>query len=303
MSILHKKNNCSFLDHYGFISNIYKNINTNGQILSYVLSAKLFHILSNGHTLNRKRLKGKSSDDPHEEATKVRLKYEAVLLEIESNLKEKIHHKNNVSNVDNIRDFSKELLERTIFDHVGTNGGNNSNTSVKHKIGNDDFLIPYNCRFYCGCVLEQCLKLEGNKYNIVIADPPWWNKYIRRLKGSNNKLSYSMMYNEDIASIPLKTLLATNCLVAVWCTNSPSNIAAVKNMIFPNWGVEYVATWYWLKVDIQLKPVCPFSTGSKKQPYERLIIGKVGDVTHVPDEHLFLSVPSALHSHKPPLNY
>lgn len=110
-----------------------------------------------------------------------------------------------------------------------------------------------------------------------------------------------MMYNEDIASIPVQDLLSSNCLVAVWCTNSPSNITAVKDLIFPTWGVEYVATWYWLKVTIDLEPICEFSVGSKKQPYERLILGKAGDIKLIPDGMLLASIPSALHSHKPPL--
>ncbi|CAH2042226.1 unnamed protein product, partial [Iphiclides podalirius] len=136
---------------------------------------------------------------------------------------------------------------------------------------------------------------------MVIADPPWWNKYIRRLKVANSKLSYSMMYNEEISLIPLKNLLANNCLVAVWCTNSPSNVSAVKDLIFPKWGVEYLTTWYWLKVTTNFKPICEFGSGCKKQPYERIIFGKVGDVKNFPKSHLVISVPSALHSHKPPL--
>ncbi|KAM3960306.1 LOW QUALITY PROTEIN: methyltransferase like 4 [Aphomia sociella] len=234
------------------------------------------------------------------QATGVRLKYEIFLSEIEMDIKERIYKKYNILKTRDVRIMSKQLLVRTVFNHVGLNGGNNSDRSVKCKVRGECFLIPRQSRFYCGCVIEQCHKLSGNKYDIVIADPPWWNKYIRRLKSANDKLSYSMMYNEDIASIPLKNLLATNCLVAVWCTNS-RNIAAVKDLIFKSWGVEYVATWYWLKVTIDLMPLCPFRSDLKKQPYERLIIGKVGDMNHVPDGHLIMSVPSALHSHKPPL--
>ncbi|KAI8420234.1 hypothetical protein MSG28_008776 [Choristoneura fumiferana] len=114
------------------------------------------------------------------------------------------------------------------------------------------------------------------------------------------QLAYSMMYNEDIAAIPVKNLLAQNCLIAIWCTNAPSNIAAVKDLIFTQWGVEYVTTWYWMKVTTDLEPLCDFGTGCKKQPYERIILGKVGDV-NVPKKQLVVSVPSALHSHKPPL--
>lgn len=113
--------------------------------------------------------------------------------------------------------------------------------------------------------------------------------------------SYSMMYNEDIAAIPVKDLLAPSALIAVWCTNAPSNITAIKDLIFPRWGVEYVTTWYWIKVTTDLEPLCEFGTGSQKQPYERIIIGKTGELKNVPDCKLIVSVPSALHSHKPPL--
>lgn len=109
-----------------------------------------------------------------------------------------------------------------------------------------------------------------------------------------------MMYNEDIASIPVKYLLSPNCLVAVWCTNSPSNIEAVKKVIFPQWGVTYITTWYWIKVTMDLQPLCQFGSGFMKQPYERIMIGRVGDID-VPESRLVVGVPSALHSHKPPL--
>ncbi|XP_047996528.1 N(6)-adenine-specific methyltransferase METTL4 isoform X2 [Leguminivora glycinivorella] len=198
-----------------------------------------------------------------------------------------------------VRDLAQKLFEATVFEHKGIIGGNNSDSALICSVKDEQFLIPSNCSFYCGCVKEQCDKLTG-KFDIVVADPPWWNKYIRRLKHANDKLSYSMMYNEDIASIPVKNLLSPNCLVAMWCTNAPSNIAAVKDLIFPQWGVEYLTTWYWLKVTTDMEPLCEFSSGCKKQPYERIILGKVGDVT-VPEEQLIVSVPSALHSHKPPL--
>ncbi|GBP22665.1 Methyltransferase-like protein 4 [Eumeta japonica] len=156
-------------------------------------------------------------------------------------------------------------------------------------------------RFYCGCILEQCKKLNGQQFDLIVADPPWWNKYIRRLKAANSKLSYAMMFNEDIASIPVPELLMPNGIVAVWCTNAPSNVDAVKNLIFPKWGVKYIATWYWIKVTTNLKPLCDFGLGHTKQPYERLMIGTVGVTRVIPDTNIIVSIPSALHSHKPPI--
>lgn len=56
------------------------------------------------------------------------------------------------------------------------------------------------------------------------------------------------MYNSELKDLPIGPLLAKEGLVAVWCTNSPSHIDDLINDIFPVWGIQYVATWYWLKV-------------------------------------------------------
>jgi N6-adenosine-specific RNA methylase IME4 len=61
--------------------------------------------------------------------------------------------------------------------------------------------------------------------------------------------SYDMLSNCDLGMIPMGSLLSPGALVAVWCTNSPSNIKDLKETILPSWGLDYVATWYWVKVD------------------------------------------------------
>ncbi|CAH2241994.1 jg9108 [Pararge aegeria aegeria] len=248
--------------------------------------------------LNRKRTR--DCEQLLEETLKIKQMHNELITKLPLEMKLRLSEKYDVLETSLVRELAQKHFESTIFDHQGLKGGNNSDTPLKCMIKEDNYLIPQNSRFFCGCVKEQCAKLKGDKFDILIADPPWWNKYIRRLKGANNKLSYSMMYNEDIASIPVKELLSENCLIAVWCTNSPSNINAVKNLIFPKWGVEYVTTWYWLKLNIDFTPLCEFANGCKKQPYERIVIGKVGNVC-VPNDKLVASIPSALHSHKPPL--
>ncbi|CAH2042228.1 unnamed protein product, partial [Iphiclides podalirius] len=37
---------------------------------------------------------------------------------------------------------------------------------------------------------------------MVIADPPWWNKYIRRLKVANSKLSMVHKFTKQLISVP-----------------------------------------------------------------------------------------------------
>lgn len=60
-----------------------------------------------------------------------------------------------------------------------------------------------------------------------------------------------MMYNEELAEIPIGNFLNSNGIVAVWCTNSTSQIKSVIEELFPAWNVIFRAKWYWLKVNIQ----------------------------------------------------
>ena len=50
--------------------------------------------------------------------------------------------------------------------------------------------------------------------------------------------------------------------------------------------------------------ICNFNSAPGKQPYELLILGSALEKDHkvnIPDSRLMISVPSAVHSHKPPL--
>lgn len=295
MSVLYQ-NNCNILiDHSKYINKIYSKVSSTDESYAYEINPCLFTIIIEKELPNKKRKL--QNQVLNEESSRVKDMYEQFLNKLPPKLN---HFPAAKSSSSEVRDLAQKLFEATVFEHKGINGGNNSDSALLYSVKDNQYLIPPNCRFYCGSVKEQCEKLNGNNFDIVVADPPWWNKYIRRLKHANDKLSYSMMYNEDIASIPMRNLLSSNCLVAMWCTNAPSNIAAVKELIFPQWGVEYLTTWYWLKVTTDMEPLCDFSTGCKKQPYERIILGKVGEIT-VPENQLIVSVPSALHSHKPPL--
>ncbi|XP_063830740.1 N(6)-adenine-specific methyltransferase METTL4 [Ostrinia nubilalis] len=301
MTLVFDTNDCCLLDHGRYVTNLYKKVVDDEQVTSFELSEKLFHIVNRNNSRDIHRKRKHKSNEYHEETLNIKMQYETFLNEIPISIKEVLCKENLTIDSSEVLKLSQLLCEGTIFEHIGLNGGNNLGSPLKCKVRNEYFLIPQNCRFFCGCIKEQCPKLDGNKFDILVADPPWWNKYIRRLKNANDKLSYNMMYNKDIASIPVKNLLASDCIIAVWCTNAQSNIDAVKNLIFPKWGVEYVTTWYWLKVTIDLKPLCPFSAGCKKQPYERIILGRVGKIKDIPMEKIILSVPSALHSHKLPL--
>lgn len=61
-----------------------------------------------------------------------------------------------------------------------------------------------------------------------------------------------MMYNEELVKIPIKKLLHSNGILAIWCTNSPNHLNSIFNEIFPSWGITYRAKWYWIKVSLFL---------------------------------------------------
>ena len=137
---------------------------------------------------------------------------------------------------------------------------------------------------------------EEDPFDIILMDPPWVNKHIKR----TNSGGYNMVENNVLENICLKENLSDNGLVFVWCTNSPTHRLTVRKM-FSRWEVTEVAVWFWLKMTVHGELVCDFS--HSKQPYEVCIVGQKGKCSFtIPDQLVICSVPSAIHSHKPPLN-
>ncbi|RZC36563.1 methyltransferase-like protein 4, partial [Asbolus verrucosus] len=131
---------------------------------------------------------------------------------------------------------------------------------------------------------------------------PWWNKYIRR-KRKHSDQGYNMMFNEQLKNVPLENHLNDDSLVVVWCTNSSQHLNALRDEIFPKWGVKYVGKWYWVKITQSGEVVCPFSKPPRKQPFEQIIFAAKEEraFPNPPCDKLVVSIPSSLHSHKPPL--
>lgn len=86
-------------------------------------------------------------------------------------------------------------------------------------------------------------------------DPPWQNASVDRMS------HYGTMDLYDLFKIPVPDLLRTKCregteeeqqkhggIVAVWVTNRAKVKKVVVEKLFPSWGLELVAHWYWLKV-------------------------------------------------------
>uniref|UniRef100_A0AAG5DV69 Methyltransferase-like protein 4 n=1 Tax=Anopheles atroparvus TaxID=41427 RepID=A0AAG5DV69_ANOAO len=184
-------------------------------------------------------------------------------------------------------------------------GQNASNCTVINEMDGETYLIPPSVKFINSSIDRFTEYVdEDEKFDLILLDPPWWNKYIRRVKAANYKSGYRMLTNEDIKEIPLERHLHPDTFVVVWCTNAPTHIDAITKDFFPKWGLELVGTWYWIKITKGGQPVCKFNEPNKKQPYERVFIGLPGGSSlakSFPTERFLYSVPSAIHSHKPPL--
>lgn len=64
-------------------------------------------------------------------------------------------------------------------------GGNHSIHPIIVKQNDMSYLIPGDCRFFKSNIKElQNLDL-ANSYDLIILDPPWWNKYVRRSRKFN----------------------------------------------------------------------------------------------------------------------
>ncbi|XP_071515387.1 N(6)-adenine-specific methyltransferase METTL4 isoform X3 [Panulirus ornatus] len=173
-------------------------------------------------------------------------------------------------------------------------------------INDNKYLVPPDVHYVCDDVNNILLHTLGFKFDVIVMDPPWQNKYVRRRTHAHGRHhGYGMMSVKDILQLPVGNLLEDGALLVVWCTNSISQIQEFLEGLNV-WDVKLVATWFWLKVTKAGEPVTPLEGITHgKQPYERVFLAKKcsqGVVSQsIPDSLVFCSVPSGIHSHKPPL--
>lgn len=196
------------------------------------------------------------------------------------------------------------VTEQDLFSRVVEN--NSSFTKMITLMG-QKYLLPPKSSFLlsdisCMRPLLNC----GKTYDVIVIDPPWQNKSVKRSK------RYSYLSPLQIQQIPIPKLAAPDCLVITWVTNRQKYLRFVKEELYPLWSVELIAEWHWVKITISGEFVFPLDSPHKK-PYEGLVLGRVREktalplrnadvkVVPIPDHKLIVSVPCTLHSHKPPL--
>ncbi|XP_071660311.1 N(6)-adenine-specific methyltransferase METTL4 isoform X3 [Patagioenas fasciata] len=183
---------------------------------------------------------------------------------------------------------------------------NSSNCAKIVVLMGQKYLVPPKSSFLLSDI--SCLQPLLNykkKYDVIVIDPPWENKSLKR---SNR---YSYLSSWQIKQIPVPALAAPNCLVVTWVTNRQKHLRFVKDELYPHWSVKTLAEWHWVKITRAGEFVLPLDSLHKK-PYEVLVLGRVQgdiketlrkseDVLPIPEHKLIVSIPCSLHSHKPPL--
>ncbi|KAI9494899.1 MT-A70-domain-containing protein [Zychaea mexicana] len=180
-------------------------------------------------------------------------------------------------------------------------------------LDNNSYLVPPQSAFLMSDLttgMEDLVSYvqQAGKRDLIVMDPPWPNKSVRR----SSKYETQDIY--DLFQIPVPELLAPHGMVAVWVTNKPKFRRFVIEKLFKSWGLQEVGIWYWLKVTVQGEPVIPLDSPHRK-PYEQLILGirQTDSTTSTtapaqpsiplpPRQHAIVSVPCRRHSRKPPLD-
>ena len=190
--------------------------------------------------------------------------------------------------------------ERTISPHICLKPSgifnkhirNSSAKSIVVNCDNSSYIIPPKSSFLMSDIfhVDSLVKFApSSKFNLVVMDPPWSNKSVKRSRHYNmlsSQTSPSDSSNftkqrryEDVGymfdQIDLVNLLHEDGLVAVWVTNNPSHITHILTVLFSQWGLELYTVCFWLKLTNKGVPIVPFNSPHKK-PYELLFVAKKG---------------------------
>ncbi|KAK8732651.1 hypothetical protein OTU49_006867 [Cherax quadricarinatus] len=105
------------------------------------------------------------------------------------------------------------------------------------------YILPPNVCYVCDNVTAIMSHFSEFKFDLVVMDPPWQNKYVRRRThnhGSHH--GYDMLTVGEILQFPVGDLLNDGALLMIWCTNNSSLLQELLQGL-SGWNVELAATW------------------------------------------------------------
>ncbi|XP_029446945.1 methyltransferase-like protein 4 isoform X2 [Rhinatrema bivittatum] len=191
---------------------------------------------------------------------------------------------------------------------------NNTDRTKLITLLGQKYLLPPKSNFLLSDIsCMQPLLQSSKKYDVIVIDPPWQNKSVKRSKreGSpshctmvtsdgqtysprthdcrvpegglhcSNLVRYGHLSSWQIQQIPIPELAAADCLVITWVTNRQKHLRFVKDDLYPHWSVEVLAEWHWVKITRAGQFVFPLDSTHKK-PYEVLVLGRCRRSTDSP---------------------
>lgn len=89
------------------------------------------------------------------------------------------------------------------------------------------------------------MELPNKKYDIIVVDPPWDLKKLKRKKRPKQvNMDYSVMSLEDISALDVGSLAKDDCWLFLWTTQK--YLFDAKS-ILEGWGFNYLVTSVWEK--------------------------------------------------------
>lgn len=78
-----------------------------------------------------------------------------------------------------------QSMERSYDEHF--RGANDIEYAITFESNGIGHVIPANCKFINTDIQNIKEFEQTNGYDLIVMDPPWWNKYVRRSKKCNNQ--------------------------------------------------------------------------------------------------------------------
>ncbi|CRL03372.1 CLUMA_CG016380, isoform A [Clunio marinus] len=298
MSVIFEENNCKLITH-NRQRNKYKSNSKNEEYAVYQLCETLFN--------NFKRKQKATSDTVESNDT------ETIIKDFLNSCKKmKLFLTSSIDEEEKLKDENIKLVNKFYDDESSTDvgyfhGENNLQYGKLLTIKENIYLIPSCCKFFNKKIEDMETFLpsdEANKFDFIVIDPPWKNRYIKRVKKkTGSKQGYFTMSDDEIMEIPLENYIKNSSIVIVWCTNSPSHITALQERILNKWNLKLLSRWQWVKID-RNGELFNNIEGNKK-PFEQIFVtchvNSQNNYQEIKDEKFIFSHPSSIHSHKPPL--
>jgi site-specific DNA-methyltransferase (adenine-specific) len=155
--------------------------------------------------------------------------------------------------------------------------------------------------------------MKNKKYQIILADPPWFfTSGLRSSKKINNKYQYytpdktagigkykSLMKDEDILNLPVKNITDKDCVLFLWTTDAHLPLAL---QVMEKWGMPYKTIGFvWNKKERSGKQVCYYGNWTMKGT-ELCLLEAKGNVNSLIKSHKvrqLIEAERGKHSEKP----